>query len=184
MKNKFIVICILLFCIRCSYYKNERKVESKNSEKYIQDDLVLDTAFKKIHLLNHVRNKILVVKYWANWCTPCIASMPEFIKEGQEISRKKKNFSFATLSVDHYAHEWKESIQNRKWQIDHFWIGDDKKNELFQQIYHTTEIDGEKLDSIQVLPTYLILNSKGEILLNSIPEEDSYQSFKKYIDKN
>lgn len=185
MRKFFAVLFWSLFFLSlgCSSIKiNE--VKGKNSEHFIQEDLVTDTTYKKIHLLNHFKGKTIIIKYWANWCTPCITSMPDFIKESKELTNKKKNLVFVTLSIDHFSNDWRESLMERKWDIEHFWIGDNKKKELFKQVYHTSEIDGVMLDSIQVLPTYLILNSKGRILLNSIPEEDSYHSFKKYFDKH
>lgn len=44
------------------------------------------------------KGKVLVVNFWASWCTPCREEMPEFSRVSQEYA--SKNVQFVGIGID------------------------------------------------------------------------------------
>ena len=44
------------------------------------------------------RGKVMVVNFWATWCEPCRAEMPEFVKIQRELG--PKGLQFVGIAVD------------------------------------------------------------------------------------
>ncbi len=55
-----------------------------------------ETAFQK--LIASRKGKVLLVNFWATWCSPCRAEMPQLVK--LESSLRAKGFSLAAVSAD------------------------------------------------------------------------------------
>ncbi len=53
---------------------------------------------KEIKLKNY-RGKVVLLYFWATWCTPCIASTPA-IKELHEVMSRHEKFAMISLSMD------------------------------------------------------------------------------------
>ena len=72
--------------------------ESCKAEGPANLDLTLkdmhDTDFK----LSSLRGKVVLVNFWASWCAPCLAEIPEFIKVRDAYS--EKGFEILGISTD------------------------------------------------------------------------------------
>lgn len=56
------------------------------------------------------KGKIVLVDFWASWCGPCIAEMPNVKKAYADY--KDKGFEIVGISLDDDAEAWKKSIQD------------------------------------------------------------------------
>jgi thiol-disulfide isomerase/thioredoxin len=60
-----------------------------------------ETAYPK--LVASYKGKVVMVDFWATWCQPCRAEMPELAKLGQRL--KARGFELVTISADEAAQE-------------------------------------------------------------------------------
>ncbi len=80
-------------------------------------------------LLKNDSNELLLINFWATWCTPCITEYPEFV----EIQRMygERAFRFVSVSADPPYNRDKvfEFLQENHSAVDNYmYAGDDKYN--------------------------------------------------------
>ncbi|MEK9658212.1 MAG: redoxin domain-containing protein [bacterium] len=56
----------------------------------------LSTFQKKKIQLNTLKNKIIILDFWATWCPPCVAEIPHFI----ELQNEHKNVQMIGIGLD------------------------------------------------------------------------------------
>lgn len=59
-------------------------------------DFALDTPASTTIRLAELRGSVVLLNFWATWCTPCRAEMPEF----ESAYREYRDRGFAVLAVD------------------------------------------------------------------------------------
>ena len=107
-------------------------------------DYALRDLHGKVHRVSDNRGKWLVINFWATWCPPCIAEMPEL----QEFHQQNK----ATAQV------WGVTFENS---------GKDKIRQFIENLGITYPILGYGQDpltgfgTVNVLPTTFIIDRKG-----------------------
>ena len=62
---------------------------------------VTETSFPKM-LATH-KGKIVLVDFWATWCVPCRAEMPQLVKLSDKL--RARGLDFVTVSADEPANE-------------------------------------------------------------------------------
>ena len=60
-------------------------------------DFSYKTADGKTHKLSELRGKPVVINFWASWCPPCKAELPEF---NEVYNAHKGQFELIAISVD------------------------------------------------------------------------------------
>lgn len=65
-------------------------------------DAILGHRFQQLdgsqQSLTHLRGAVLIVNFWATWCTPCREEIPLFVRLQQEYAGK--NLHFVGISID------------------------------------------------------------------------------------
>ena len=114
----------------------------------------------KIFSLNKFRGKLLLINFWATWCTPCIQEMPSLVT----LQKKRGGSDFTVLALSQDFQEWK-AIKPflEKYKLDGIPIYVDSKSAI-----------GIKLKVIG-LPTSVLLSPAGKVLgyLKGVAEWDS-----------
>ncbi len=100
--------------------------------------------------LNEWRNKVLVVNFWATWCSPCVEEMPELSALQKELSQQ--HVQFIGVGVDS-----RDNI-----------IPFSKKYHITYPLY-AADMPGAQLarqlgDRTGGLPFTVILNKSGDII--------------------
>lgn len=114
--------------------------------------------------INQFRGKLLVIDYWATWCSPCLKETPIFKKIAKKYQNEPVNF--ITISMDDPYGYWKKYVQKNNWQGQHYWIGTDETNPLSYFTFVETEFEGTQ-SIILGLPQYIFVASDGKILNHS-----------------
>ena len=102
--------------------------------------------------LDNLKGKTIFLNYWATWCRPCLAEMPDMDKAAKILS--DENFIFLAASDE---------------EIDKIKDFAAKYDYSFQFVHSKTSVFD--LD-IKALPTTFIIDSKGEIVYNEVGAKD------------
>lgn len=57
--------------------------------------------------LSDFKGKVLYVDFWATWCLPCLAQLPDF----EKLSEKYPDIQFIGISIDQKVDWWKKKLE-------------------------------------------------------------------------
>ncbi|MBK0379078.1 TlpA disulfide reductase family protein [Mucilaginibacter segetis] len=63
----------------------------------------------KIVKLSDFKGKYVLIDFWASWCVPCRAEIPNFIKASQQLAGR--NFAILGISLDQEKDAWLRAIK-------------------------------------------------------------------------
>jgi thiol-disulfide isomerase/thioredoxin len=122
-------------------------IEEKSLPK--APDVQLISATGEILNLNNTNGKVVFLNFWATWCPPCVAEMPSI----QALKNKLKHpdgVIFAMVDADNNLDKSVAFMQKNKYDLP---------------VYGQASAIPESLFKGN-LPTTIILNKNGEIVLN------------------
>jgi len=107
--------------------------------------------------LSDYTGKIIVLEFWASWCSPCQKSMADLQLDAARYPNWKDKVVLIAASIDDTADIAAKRIQERGWNQTHnVWLGD--------KDVKTYPVGG--------IPTAYIINTKGTIIVSGIPGEE------------
>lgn len=115
--------------------------------------------------LSDFRGKRVLLNFWATWCGPCKAEMPDLQKLYQEFL--DKDVVVLTVNLGENKNTVKKFIEKNNYE---FIVLLDSKNEV------------GNLYKIQYIPTSYFINEDGDIV-NIKTGALSYETMKNYIDR-
>jgi len=149
MKNNFLLFSFLILLVSCTSNKNFELA----SDIYILDKENPIESFDD--LSNKLQGKPFYIDRWATWCTPCVeefeynAALHKFLKSN--------NIEIVYLNSDSNLEEekWFEFIRDHNLKGNHLRMDSILKADLMN-----------KGIFIPMIPQYMIVNQKGEVLTN------------------
>ncbi|MEN3037842.1 MAG: TlpA disulfide reductase family protein [Candidatus Kryptonium sp.] len=110
--KKFLLFSLFLFFISCSQKeKPQQQVQNQLSpevftlakiENPTHPDKAPNFSWKtpdgEVNLHEVLKNKVILINFWATWCGPCIKEIPDLIKIQNELGRD--NFEIIGVSID------------------------------------------------------------------------------------
>lgn len=102
---------------------------------------------KKINF-KQSNNKVVLVNYWATWCPPCVAEMPEF-QDLYNAYNNKIDFYFITQDSPEKVLKY---LENHAYTFP---------------VYYQLNPAPKKLETSS-LPTTFLISKKGEIIIKKI----------------
>ncbi len=113
------------------------------AETFTLDKFIFESKNKKQISIKDFKGKIVVVDFWATWCSPCIRDMPAYLSLAEKLKDNDK-IVFLAISVDSERILWKKMIEEKPWQIlKHGWFnpvtnhGQLKKPIPYKVVYDT-----------------------------------------------
>ena len=131
--------------------KSNKTTEQKLPEKLVDRIQLVDLEGEAIPL-ESLKGKTIFLNYWATWCRPCLAEMPDMHKAAKILG--EENFVFLAAS-DEEMDKIKEFAK--------------KYDYAFQFVHSKTSVFD--LD-IMALPTTMIINAQGDIVYNEVGARD------------
>lgn len=116
----------------------------------VLQDKVVDTEGSSLtieNLIKQYNGNIVILDLWATWCGDCITGMPKL----KELKSNNPDVKFVYLSMDKTEQAWKNGIEKYQIEGDHYYMGNNWKNDF------STYID------LNWIPRYLILDQEGKI---------------------
>ena len=113
------------------------------------------------------KNKYTLVDFWASWCGPCRAEMPEVVEIYKKYS--KKGFGIVGVSLDNKADKWKTAIKDLNMTWDHM---SDLKG---------WSCEGAQLYGIKGIPCTVLISQEGIIVARDLRGKQIEDNLKKLI---
>ena len=110
--------------------------------------------------LDQYRGKVLLLDFWATWCAPCIASLPDV--ERLQALLKDRDFQVITISIDENV-ELVDEFMDERMDLPYvnWFVGEE--SELYDDW------------AIQGVPTYIAVDRDGAVLGRSHEVESLYE---------
>ncbi len=95
--KRFILVLLPLVIVLFVCAKTEKTSIFGNNSSQAPDFVVKDLKGREISLSNY-SNKVVFLNFWATWCGPCKAEIPDFIEAYKQY--KDKGMEIIGISVD------------------------------------------------------------------------------------
>ncbi|WP_238881521.1 TlpA disulfide reductase family protein [Clostridium sp. YIM B02551] len=136
---------------------NSSSVQNSNTSKILSKDKALDFKLKDMSgkevSLSDFKGKNVLINFWATWCPPCKAEMPDI----ERLYEENKNSDLVILAVN--LGEDKETVKSFM----------DKNNYKFQVLLDSNQDVAVKYD-ISSIPTSFFVNKDGVIVQKRVGE--------------
>lgn len=110
-------------------------------------DFELEDANGQKLKLSDLRGKVVLLNFWATWCTPCKVEIPWFV----EMEREFKDEGFAVVGV---------SMDESGWEAVKPFMADMKVN--YRMVLGTEEM-AQLYGGVEALPTSFIIDRNGKV---------------------
>ena len=113
------------------------------------------------------KNKYTLIDFWASWCGPCRAEMPNVVAAYKEFN--KKGFGIVGVSLDSDAAKWKDAIKTMNMTWTHM---SDVKG---------WQCEGAALYGVNSIPATVLVSQDGTIIARNLRGEAIAEKLKELL---
>ena len=125
----------------------------EDAELYNLDDEALsDLSFNDV--LAKYKGKVIYLDFWASWCGPCKAEMPNSAKLSKKLTEEEVVFLY--VSTDKDAEAWDRMIRVMQLHGIHYRLGENVRKPVFDEY------------GIRYIPHYVIFDKEGNMVKNNM----------------
>ena len=95
---QFAIILLILGGVFFYYFSTNTPSENFIKEGDVVPNFTLKTKDGRVITLSNYRGKVVILNFWATWCTPCISEIPSLNQLGASL--KGENFEIIAVSLD------------------------------------------------------------------------------------
>lgn len=114
------------------------------------------------------KGKTVLVDFWASWCVPCVAEMPELVKLYKKC--KDKDFEIVGVSFDDSQEKWEKGIERSNLTWPH--ISDLKG----------WESEAVKSYAIKGIPYTVLIDKDGTIIAKGLRGEELHKKIAEILE--
>ncbi len=171
---KILIMCLLVFFASIGYLRSLHNHDNRENEGDIQEMSSTDVpspekrkAIPNISLmsklgpakkLDQFKGKVVLLSFWASWCTPCLVELPTFIDLHEKLS--SKGLVIIPVNVD----EPEPAAQF----VPGFWKAKKFPFETFYDPNHKSA-DEFKIDT---LPSNFVIDKQGRLVATGFGAND------------
>jgi thiol-disulfide isomerase/thioredoxin len=136
---------------------NAKKLNKTNRNVDILTNLINDNELTFEEILKSHKGKIVLVDFWASWCSPCRKEMP-FLKE-LKSKFNETEFKVIEISIDEDYSSWVRASKQENLSNDenNYIINNWQKSSLYKNY------------NIKTIPRYLLFGKDGKIIDEDAP---------------
>ena len=155
MKTLKLTLLILLF----SNFLIAQDLGTKIGDKAI--DLSYNNPNGEKMSLSKIKDKLVLIDFWASWCGPCRRENPNLVDAYRKYNKTKfkdgNGFEIYSLSLDKNEDAWVKAIN---------------QDQLFWE-YHVSDLGGWQSEgsnkyNIRSIPSNVLVNGKGIIIAKNL----------------
>lgn len=159
--------------------ETQNSLLGKNLREYIThrpnfdaglSNLSLESGDGSKRLITDTTAKLNMLIFWASWCAPCRAEIPQ-LKKLYEVF-KDKGLNISSISIDENKQRWASAVENEKMPWKQFIVDSVNIAEIKYRF------------DFSAIPFLLILNKKGVPVLRSVgfDPKKTYEQRRNYLD--
>lgn len=113
------------------------------------------------------KNKVVLLDFWASWCTPCLNEVPNLKAAYKKF--KSKGFEIVSVSVDDGTDEWIKAVKDNGMNWVQLWNGEDMQN------------SAAVLYSITAIPSTFLIDADGTIIGRNLRDKELEEALEDYF---
>jgi peroxiredoxin len=110
------------------------------------------------YTLESLAGRVIVLDFWATWCPPCVASVPELKRLVAKMTGK--DFVLISISSDNDKAKWSDFIDKKQMKWPQYLDSDEELRNAFD---------------VHVYPTYFVIDRNGRAF--RVTGEGSYEAY-------
>ena len=130
--------------------EQKKKIEALTEDMLMAPDFELNSVDNKNYRISDLRGKVIILNFWATWCSPCRMEIPDFNE--LYLKNKDEGLIILAISTDDSRGALLQFLKSYKMEYP----------VLYGSVRQISKISND-YGGIMALPTSIIIDRSGEI---------------------